>query len=364
MAQFTLEFKTKTKAKFMHYIIVNAINKRQCIKQITNALANGIQMDCNINLKKQNEINQHADLIQMLAFELILHYNEFYDFIPHKLNLVDIRNINLIFKFMWHNPLIMKNWMNDETKWTLCFLLLKILLTSCKFRAKKECIDLVLTLTSSMIYWKRQHITFLIKHDYGRAFCSFFINIYLKQNQSSNVFVLLLSITKLIWLIGIPKQSGYSPLWKYVQKWTQNLQSLLFIYINKCPSCELIQKKYKKKCQKKCKKKCRKLHEMIRKLQHELHTIAFSQLQKSPIYDEGRSFSFEKLLEISYKNRIISLKKCGNNKCKKIQNIDFKKCKKCRLIYYCSRYCQKIDWKYNHKKYCDELYTKMKGHSK
>ena len=75
---------------------------------------------------------------------------------------------------------------------------------------------------------------------------------------------------------------------------------------------------------------------------------------------ECQHISFSELLEISHENRIISLKMCGNEKCNKIQNANMKICKKCKLTYYCSRYCQKVDWKCKHRNCCDELFEKMK----
>eukprot|EP01084_Bolivina_argentea_P134379 237040_1 len=45
--------------------------------------------------------------------------------------------------------------------------------------------------------------------------------------------------------------------------------------------------------------------------------------------------------------RICSLYKCKNTETRK-----YKKCSNCELVYYCSRKCQKYDWKYVHKYQC------------
>ena len=357
MAQSILEFKHKS----LNYIIININNITKCAKEIADSLTNGIQINSNINLKNRNEIKQHVESIQMLAFELIKHYDTFNEFLPCTLNFVDIQNINIFLKFMWLNPLIMRNCMKDDSKWKVHLVLLRILLTH-KFRTKKECIDLILTISSSMVYWKKKHIKFLIECGYANALCSFFRKIYLEQHESLNVLILLLNMTKLVWLFCMPQEPGFSKLYNYAMQWTKHLHFVLFRYIDECPLCEITKKNSK------IQKKCKKLHQMIRKLRQELNIIAFSCLSQSQktendnisiIHQENQHFSFSKVLQMSRENRIISLKICGNKKCKKIQDLNLKICKKCKLIYYCSRYCQKIDWKYKHRKFCDELSNKM-----
>ena len=48
---------------------------------------------------------------------------------------------------------------------------------------------------------------------------------------------------------------------------------------------------------------------------------------------------------------------CDNRECdkeyEKNKEIEFKRCKRCRMTFYCSKRCQKVDWnKYNHRKIC------------
>lgn len=62
----------------------------------------------------------------------------------------------------------------------------------------------------------------------------------------------------------------------------------------------------------------------------------------------------KEILEYDNKNgRTRLLKRCGNSRCKRIEelNEEFKKCSKCKEMYYCGKDCQVEDWK-NHKKVC------------
>jgi hypothetical protein len=61
-------------------------------------------------------------------------------------------------------------------------------------------------------------------------------------------------------------------------------------------------------------------------------------------------------------NPIKLKKRCDNNSCKAIETDDgdfFKCCKSCRVTNYCSRSCQKEDWKIGHKLTCNS--TKAEG---
>ena len=53
------------------------------------------------------------------------------------------------------------------------------------------------------------------------------------------------------------------------------------------------------------------------------------------------------------------IKVCGNKKCSKSKRIDnkvqFKICKRCKVFYFCSRKCQKIAWKVDHRKMCYKI---------
>merc|ERR1712062_399432 len=49
------------------------------------------------------------------------------------------------------------------------------------------------------------------------------------------------------------------------------------------------------------------------------------------------------------------VEKCSYYLCEKVEESpgQFKSCARCRLVHYCSKKCQKKDWKISHKKFCN-----------
>ncbi len=43
-----------------------------------------------------------------------------------------------------------------------------------------------------------------------------------------------------------------------------------------------------------------------------------------------------------------------------IQETRLKICRQCKMVYYCSRTCQKLDWKHRHRNECYYMYSKLK----
>lgn len=60
---------------------------------------------------------------------------------------------------------------------------------------------------------------------------------------------------------------------------------------------------------------------------------------------------------INVVNNVLMIKQCQNQKCM-TKNVRLKRCRKCKSVFYCSKQCQKMDWKINHKKKCQEFATR------
>lgn len=66
---------------------------------------------------------------------------------------------------------------------------------------------------------------------------------------------------------------------------------------------------------------------------------------KKRIHNENKIY--QQMLSVNLHKR-----HCDNKKSKQIKKLKFFKCKQCRMVYYCSRKCQKIDWVQHHRNIC------------
>ncbi|KAJ7055749.1 hypothetical protein C8F01DRAFT_445733 [Mycena amicta] len=82
--------------------------------------------------------------------------------------------------------------------------------------------------------------------------------------------------------------------------------------------------------------------------------FAFQRSAVSPLWKAFARLPFvEVLAEMVKAERAPSLQACDNLECPRIDDrTNFRRCKSCNAVYYCSRTCQKLDWEAGHRDSC------------
>jgi len=337
-------------------LVINHFNKDKHVDKITKAFESGLLVQLNVNL--QRNLMQHFMIIQSISFGLIIK-SKILGYFPLSVceimnaqkgfRHITIQNVNICLKMVWQNPLVLKQWMSSKSKWTLLFmLLLKLLKTHHPIIRLKECIDLILTLMNTNFRWNQKHFIWLIHHEFPRKCMEFLKHIYIHQKiarkNMKSAFILFnkfFNTTKIFYMYC--KQKKYKI---YFNSWINSISNAVEI-------------KHCRECQSKPQSMldCSYFHQIaegffdrINKMVLNFHNLRIGSLTISQKYNiipkKYQAFSRVKL--------------CANVDClQKNNDHKLKICKKCRVVYYCSRHCQKVDWKETHKNQCLKLYNKM-----
>ena len=356
------QFKLKIYKKKFEIIVINLSNVNQCTKMINNALESGLLVKLDNDEIKY--LKQHSMIIQLISFRLIINSKiEGYFPLPfmsidkmlrkgidYHISLVDIQNINVSFKLIWQNPLILREWMNNKIKWRILFLFLIQLLKRYKISFAKQHIDLILTIMNTNFHWKKRHLIWLVHIDFPELFMKFLKHISItmvSRNNKNKQLLTTLSITLL----------NASKIY-YMYHKQNHYQSCLKLWLQ---PIKLIHQQCKEHdCgNKKCREKYSYFNETIDHF--------FKNLMKFILYFERSNASID-VITMAQKYRVLSSKYkvfsqtkfCANIECESKNNYQILKiCKQCKIVYYCSKHCQKIHWKNIHSKQCEKLSDKL-----
>jgi len=344
-------------------LVINHFNKDECTETIETALNSGLLVKFNHDL--QRNIKQHFMIIQSISFGLIIN-NIIEGYFPLSLcdimntpycfKSVFIQNINVCFRMIWQNQLNMKSWMSDKQKYKLLFMFLLKLLKQHPKNMMKEFIDLILTIMNTNIYWTEKHFIWLIHHEFSGKFVVFLKYIYITRNMRitrnnmellSALCTAFLNTTKIFYMYHYYNlQKNYTV---YFDSWIKPITNNAAL--KSCKEC-----KSKKQSRN---NNCKNFHKNI--LHFHMRLAAFMMNFDGTNSINGSITISQKCKIISKKYKIFSrIKLCANINCKqKDDDCKFKICKQCKLVYYCSKHCQKIHWKNTHKKNCKKLHDKM-----
>lgn len=357
--QFTMRIHNKTIDRF----VINDQNITERMEMIQNAFTSGKLLDFDDKSLKKNK--QYYMIIQTISFNLIINIKidgcfplsvprilkvEQYKY----LSVTNIRNTNFYLKMLWQNQLILKRWMNDKNKWRLVLIKLMNLIKRYKniIYVMNEYIDLILTLMNTNIYWKEKHFKFLTNHHFAEIFIKFLRNICMnmsknKRKPPSTLINSFLNTLKLFYMYYKRKKYELS-----FASWVREIKAEMELCICRdCyddnPHANHLQKYWNK---------------MIKDLVIDVRNFKRNYNKSNLIIGE-RITNSQKNKIISKKYRLFSTSKfCANIKCDKEKDDVSKICKKCKMVYYCSKHCQKIDWKNKHKKQCKQLTDKMENY--
>ena len=342
--------------KKKYIIVITHQNIESTFKIIENALNSKLL----VKLDDDRLKNQYFMIIQSISFRLILNsrIDGFFPLsvsellLPPKvrndyLSYTEIQNINICLKLIWQNQLMLKCWMKDRQKWFVLFSFLTNIFEIFKdsFIVPNPLSDLISTLMSTGPYWTKKHFIFLNENEVARSCMKFIKHTYLvsmRKKPSSALSDQLLNITKIFYMYHIQ----YDNQLKF-RLWMKQIKD-----VSKGPCCDGCKERNPNAIpyfDKEMDNFMSNLRDFKKKYNKQNLTI-------------GRITTSHKRQIISKKYDIFSdLKLCGNIDCKNKNKYDkLKVCKGCRVIYYCNKYCQKVDWKNIHKKQCAQLFHNMK----
>ena len=359
------QFQIMIHNKKVDTFVINGENMEGSIEMIKDALESGLLFKLDDNSIKN--IKQHFMIIQSISFGLIIN-SKIDGYFPlsasqilqkeegNYFSFVNIQNTNVCLKLIWQSRLILKQWMGDERKWRLVLVLLMNMLERNIHTVyiSNELIEFILTLMNTNIYWTKRHFIFLTNHHFPEIFMKFLKHIYItmsKQNKKppSTLYISLLNATKILYMYYY-KQKNYK---LSMSSWMEQIKNVVELEI--CLDCEIqnpnIDHLYVN------------WDKMITIFFE--HVVNFIKKYNKSNSRIGRITTLQKKKIISKKYDIFSkFALCGNINCINENKYDrLKICKGCMMIYYCSKHCQKVDWKNIHKKQCEKLFDKMNGYN-
>ena len=295
------------------------------------------------SLKCKSSIN----LIFDIGFELILKSSNFVDLlINHQYKsssqeypmikiLIEIYNLEFFINIMFYNNLIIKKIFSDESKWKPLIMFFKRMwLYQKKQHLQSKYDSLALLLGKSQRYWNLEHYKYMVDIRFEKALLhSVYISFYhCKISTIITVTYTILQNCKRQFIIEEDNHEIWLDFQNKIEKET---------------------KKYRRKFNNKLKRSNYSMN--LKRMIKVYDEFVDDYLVPVPVLMTSKppKFYCATLQEC--------VKPCAYNKCKNMKYIDseskikMKICKGCKLIYYCSRKCQKCDWNSRHRYQCLRL---------
>ena len=317
-------------------------NASQCCDKLLNAYNNHYRIKHYIswfNLDKYV-----MNLINIITTCIILKSTTIIDILSISENAeyskCQIENLEFFIHIIFANPLILKNWMFDESKWKPLFILYKIILSH-QHVMNPKFFNLACLISETQKYWKMEHLLFLIDINFTKALCHAIVKAHYKERYIEQAFrKIAISITHNFYIITHQVKEN--------EFWFDEFKEMMDITLFR--------------------QRCRINNRVRYQITHRHHKNEFRVRYLSFAYDYHRMRYMDCVPRtfLPLRNRIF--KACAYYNCKVVRTntnkIKMKICKGCKLTYYCSRKCQKCDWNSKHRRECQRLYVRANLHAK
>lgn len=342
----TVEYLNSSNNNQMSYSI-RMIIKNGYHSQMASIFNNNIQAMCSIFIDrlKENQISliinenrvysgnnkQYQKLIQDFAFIFLIQFNKGISGLISFTNIDNdktkkhILNLGNIIKLLFKNEKFVTYIMQCESVWTVLIDFFCQLLCS---RFIHQYMVIIKSILNSLAYWKPDHVTYIINKSIFKHF--------IQAMRTSSKKEILSIISRMIISFDIIIHNDDFSM----------CQS--FIHSKLKP---ILQRRNNANLSKAEKKRINNYRGRALILKKSI----YNNMKKAPLSLSSLDYIFHAQCKI--------IKVCNNMKCNvaqtKCTTNKFYYCKQCMLTYYCSKKCQKIDWKYNHKYICRKLRSQI-----
>ena len=286
------------------------------------------------------------NLIFHIGFQLILKCSNIIDLLfndkHNNYTSNRINNIEFFSCILFHNRLIMKKIFNNKSKWKPFMIFWRIIISHNKVYHIKYS-SLLHLIAKSQPFWQIKHFLFIIKNRWEIVLCKAMYTGFTKkfkayQPKFSEIIYILLQNTKRSFVIINTSTKKLKKIWI-------NFQARLNHEANKIT--KRVEKHIKKK------------NECIDKLIWiSWKRYVTNKLRIVPIMLDTMDPPKTKKMFMGRKVKICTYYKCNTLKVYGC-HIKMKRCKGCKLTYYCSRECYKRDWNSKHRYECSKLSARM-----
>ena len=328
MANTTLEI-IITKRKNKNKILIDKNNVSESCDKLLKAYKNNYKIKHPLQWHHLNK--DIFILINIIGIHIEIRLTDGFDLFSNKTNkysISKIKNLAFLLNIMFTNNLMLKKYMKDELQWKPLFDLFKIILSH-KHVMNIKFLSLITLITKTQKYWNSDHLRYFHKIELYKALCigiktQYYQNNKYKTHPQYQMENIIYSIT-----LNYYKVCYRS---KETEIWYKRFKNIM--------DTTLISQQQQLRIQ--------KYRQMS--IQSGYSYISFVNKYRRIICGH------QDVAPILYYHRH---KVCAHFNCSKIKTkknkIKMKICKGCLLVYYCSKKCQKRDWKLRHREQCERL---------
>ena len=279
--------------------------------------------------------NRNKNLFYLIAIHLIIQAKSSIYFLPLHINTysyknkqIYINNCSILLNILVHYKRFIQHIMANESRWKIFFDTLNDLMNNKRFIMSSKYLNIIKTLANTSSYWRYNHLVYLSKIGFLKTLSTALINGYFNVKKNSPLLRSIITHFIKLYLL-----MAFCDDWKYDISYTYNYANKFKYYV---------QKDLKRLKSSRNKQAYRNYNEQV-----EIHFGDICKFHRD-INVEEFDIKLPFIDNINYEEMNV----CANRKCKMKKSNDLKMCKQCKVVYYCSRKCQKYDWKHLHRTHC------------